>query len=179
MAKKQIIWSSDYYINDEAREEYENSYRGLCEDDGYMMSDRQWAEVVDGYLSDERMNLDQTVDGIIIAFADLGLWQGRRQGCKILDSKINSIFSVSEDDNEWYGDGYNIRGSLTHHDGTHHILYRVAKDREDAERIAEQIYNRKIDEAGFRMRTRSLYPYAAEIYGWKNGRFSRHPKVAV
>lgn len=179
MATKQIIWSSDYYINDNAREEYENSYRELCDDDGYRMSDRQWAEVVDGYLSDERMNLDQTVDGIIIAFADLGLWQGRRQGYKILGSKINSIFSVSEDDNEWYGDGFNIRGNLTHHDGTHRILYRVAKDQEDAERIAEQIYNRRIDEAGFRKRTRSLYPYVAEIYGWKNGRFNRHPKVAV
>lgn len=179
MARKQIIWSSGYYSNDKAREEYENSYRELCNDDGYRVSDRLWAEVVDGYLSDERMNLDKTVNGIIIAFADLGLWQGRRQGYKILGSKINSIFSVSEDDNEWYGDGFNIRGSLTHHDGTHHILYRVAKDREDAERIAEQIYNRKIDEAGFRKRTRSLYPYVADIYGWKSNRFNRYAKESV
>lgn len=35
MAKKQIIWSSDYYMNDEAREEYENSQRELLDDDGY------------------------------------------------------------------------------------------------------------------------------------------------
>lgn len=127
MAKKQIIWSSDYYMNDEAREEYENSQRELLDDDGYSVSDRIWTEVVDGYLSDERMNLDQKVDGVIIAFADLGLWRGRRQGYRILGSTINDIFRVSEDDNEWYGDGFNIRGRLTHHDGTHHVLYRVVK----------------------------------------------------
>lgn len=139
MAKKQIIWSSDYYMNDEAREEYENSQREILDDEDYTVSDRHWADVVDGYLGDERMNLDKQVDGIIIAFADLGLWNGRRQGYKILGSIINSIFSVSEDDNEWYGDGYNIRGRLTHHDGTHHVLYRVAKDRDEAERIATTV----------------------------------------
>lgn len=179
MAKKQIIWSSDYYMNDEAREEYENSQRELLDDDGYSVSDRIWTEVVDGYLSDERMNLDQKVDGVIIAFADLGLWRGRRQGYRILGSTINDIFRVSEDDNEWYGDGFNIRGRLTHHDGTHHVLYRVAKDHDDAERIADKIYNLEIDEAGFRKRTRSLYPYVAAIYGWKNRRFNKTPKAAV
>lgn len=179
MAKKQIIWSSDYYMNDEAREEYENSQREILDDEDYTVSDHHWADVVDGYLGDERMNLDKQVDGIIIAFADLGLWNGRRQGYKILGSIINSIFSVSEDDNEWYGDGYNIRGRLTHHDGTHHVLYRVAKDRDEAERIAGQIYNREIDEAGFRKRTRSLYPYVADIYGWKNRRFNNKSKAAV
>lgn len=179
MGKKQIIWSSDYYMNDEAREEYENSQREFLDDDGYSVSDRIWTEVVDGYLSDEKMNLDQKVDGVIIAFADLGLWRGRRQGYRILGSTINDIFRVSEDDNEWYGDGFNIRGRLTHHDGTHHVLYRVAKDHDDAERIADKIYNLEIDEAGFRKRTRSLYPYVAAIYGWKNSRFNKTPKAAV
>ena len=88
MAKKQIIWSSDYYMNDEAREEYENSQRELLDDDGYSVSDRIWTEVVDGYLSDERMNLDQKVDGVIIAFADLGLWRGRRQGYMDILNKL-------------------------------------------------------------------------------------------
>ena len=47
------------------------------------------------------------------------------------------------------------------------MLYRVAKSREDAERIADKIYNLEIDEKGFRKLTRSLYPYVADIYGWK------------
>lgn len=168
---KQIIWSSEYLFDDKAREEYENSQRDILDDEEYDVSDVEWAEVVNSNLSDERMNLDKRIDGVVMAFADLGLWDGRRQGYKILGHNINGIFNVSEDENEWYGDGFNIRGSLTHHDGTHHVLYRVAKDIDEAARIGEQIYNREIDEAGFRKKTRSLYPYVAEIYGWKTGRF--------
>lgn len=70
-------------------------------------------------------------------------------------------------DAEWYGDGYNIRGRMDHHDGTNYTLYRIAKGRDEAERIADKIYNREIDEEGFRRRTRSLYPYVAAVYGWK------------
>lgn len=176
---KQIIWTSDYLLDDKARKEYENSQRYLLDDDDYKVSDTEWAEVVNDNLSDERMNLDKQIEGVVIAFADLGLWDGRRQGYKILGHNINGILSVSEDDNEWYGDGFNIRGSLSHHDGTHYVLYRVAKDIDEAERIGEMIYNREIDEAGFRKKTRSLYPYVAEIYGWKTGRFRRAFQKAV
>ena len=59
---------------------------------------------------------------------------------------------------------------MGHHDGTNYTLYRIAKDRDEAERIADKIYNREIDEEGFRRRTRSLYPYVAAVYGWKTGR---------
>lgn len=175
--KKLIIWTSDTYLDDDAREEYQQCKREAIDDDDYCVTDREWAEVVDGYLDDERGNLNKEVEGVIIAFADVGRWNGRRQGYRILGSTINDIFNISEDNNEWYSDGNNIRGILTHHDASHYVLYRVAKDRETAERIAEQIYNREIDEAGFRKRTRSLHPYVAEIYGWKAGRFNKTRKA--
>lgn len=175
--KKLIIWTSETYLDDDTREEYQQYQREILENEEYCVTDREWAEVVDGYLADERMNLDKEVKGVIIAFADVGRWNGRRQGYKILGSTINDIFNISEDNNEWYSDGNNIRGILTHHDASHYVLYRVVKDRETAERIAEQIYNREIDEAGFRKRTRSLHPYVAEIYGWKAGRFNKARKA--
>lgn len=137
------------------------------------------AKVINDNLSDERMNFDKLIDGVVMAFADLGFWNGRRQGYTILGHNINGIFSVSEDENEWYGDGFNIRGSLSHHDGTHYVLYRVAKDIDEAERIGELIYNREIDEVGFRKKTRSLYPYVAEIYGWKTEQFGTAFEKAV
>ena len=176
---KQIIWTSESYLDDKARGEYEKSQRNILDDEDFNVSDTEWAKAVNERLSDERINLDKQIDGVVIAFADLGLWNGRRQGYKILGHNINGIFNVSEDDNEWYGDGFNIRGSLTHHDGTHYVLYRVAKDMDEAERIGEMIYNREIDEAGFRKKTRSLYPYVAEIYGWKTGRFGTAFNKAV
>lgn len=173
---RQTIWSTNLILDETARKENEEILRHYYEKEGYRLSDSRWAEIADDYLDIEREALDIPVDGVIIAFADLGLWRGRRQGYKILSSTISDIFSISEDDNEWYGDGYNIRGQLSHHDGTHNVLYRVAKNREVAERIAEQIYNLEIDEAGFRRRTRSLYPYVASIYGWNAGRFTKSKK---
>ena len=164
---KQIIWSNDSFMDEVAREYYQNSQRELLEDDSYMVSDEEWGEEVNSWLDDERSNLSKKVDGVIIAFGDLGLWRGRRQGYQILGSNIANILHSSCDDCEWYGDSYNIHGRMAHHDGTNYVLYRVAKSREDAERIADKIYNLEIDEAGFRKLTRSLYPYVADIYGWK------------
>ena len=92
---------------------------------------------------------------------------GRRQGYQILGSNIADILHSQCDEAEWYGDGYNIRGRMIHHDGTNYVLYRIAKDRDEAERIAAKIYSGEIDEEGFRWRTRSLYPYVADVYGWK------------
>lgn len=120
---RQIIWSSEAYLDEEARAEYEAQQREFLKDEGFKVSDTEWAEVVNASLSDERSNLNKPVNGIIIAFADLGLWKGRRQAYRILGRKVRDIFLTAEENNEWYGDGFNIRGELSHHDGTHHILY--------------------------------------------------------
>lgn len=167
---KQIIFSTGDYDGD-----VYDSYYKLAR---YMLSPREWESYITDRFNEERDNLNKTIDGVIIAFADLGFWNGRRQGYKILGSNIKSIFDLSQDENEWYGDGYNIRGRFAHHDGTHYVLFRVAKDYDEAERIAELIYNNKIDMAGFRKRTRSLYPHVGKIYGWKTGRFTK-PKRPV
>lgn len=126
---------------------------GNIDDDCYEVSDEEWTEEVYRWLDDERSNLNKEVDGIIVVFGNLGLWNGRRQGYQILGSNIADILKSQCDDAEWYGDGYNIRGRMGHHDGTNYTLYRIAKDRDEAERIADKIYNREIDEEGFRRRT--------------------------
>lgn len=164
---KQMIWSSYDLLDETAKEEYQNSQREILDDDSYEVSDEEWAEEVYCRLNDERSNLNKEVDGIIVVFGNLGLWNGRRQGYQILGSTIADILKSQCDDAEWYGDGYNIRGRMDHHDGTNYTLYRIAKGRDEAERIADKIYNREIDEEGFRRRTRSLYPYVAAVYGWK------------
>lgn len=172
---KQIIWSSEDILDDDARERYQDSQREITDDNTYTVSDEEWADEVYGYLDDERLNLDKEVDGVIIAFGDLGLWYGRRQGYQILGSKIANILNSQYYEAEWYGDGYNIRGRMIHHDGTNYVLYRIVKNRDEAERIGNKIYNEEIDEAGFRKRTRSLYPYVAEVYGWR----TRHRKKRI
>lgn len=77
--EKKMIWSSEMLYDDEARENYLENMRAITENKDYQLTDEEWADEVYLDLSDERGNLDKKVNGIIIAFADLGLWQGRRQ----------------------------------------------------------------------------------------------------
>lgn len=124
---KQIIWSSEDRLDDNARERYQEFQREVQDDNTYIVSEEEWADEVYGYLDDERHNLNKHIDGVIMVFADLGLWYGRRQGYQILGSNIADILHSQCDEAEWYGDGYNIRGRMIHHDGTNYVLYRIAK----------------------------------------------------
>ena len=76
---KQMIWTSETWFDDAARADYQDSQREILEDDSYEVSDAEWSEAIELWLYDERQNLDKEVDGVIVAFADLGLWDGRRQ----------------------------------------------------------------------------------------------------
>ena len=161
-----MIWTCDSLLDEAARNVHQESQREYSGNGEYVVSDEEWAYEVALWLNDERLNLDKEVNGVIIAFADLGLWHGRRQGYKIIGNNIADILRSSYDA-EWFGDTYNIRGVEYHHDGTNHILYRVAKDMGTAQRITEKIHDGTINEAQFRRMTRSLHPYVADIYGWK------------
>jgi hypothetical protein len=46
------------------------------------------------------------------------------------------------------------------------MLYRVAKSKEDAERLVNAIAYGGMTEEQFRKATRSLRPYVANVYGW-------------
>ena len=54
-----MIWSSMDMLDDEAREQYQELQREVQEDDTYTVSDAEWADVVSGSLTDERLNLDK------------------------------------------------------------------------------------------------------------------------
>ncbi len=75
-----MIWSSYDLLDETAKEYYQNSQREILDDDCYEVSDEEWAEEVYRWLDDERSNLNKEVDGIIVVFGNLGLWNGRRQG---------------------------------------------------------------------------------------------------
>ena len=93
-------------------------------------------EDADMYLEDERGNLDIRLDGVVVAFVDMGLWYGRPKGAKVMGCNVNSIFGVLQDYNKFYADRWNVRSDLAHHDGTHHCLYRIAPNSEIAEQDA-------------------------------------------
>lgn len=135
---KQMIWSSEDRLDDAARVHYQDFQREVMEDESYKVSDEEWADEVYHWLDNERSNLNREIEGVIIAFAVIGTWRGSRRGYQIVGHNIAGILQSQCDEAEWYGDGYNIRGRMIHHDGTNYALYRVAKDRDTAEQIAEK-----------------------------------------
>lgn len=120
------------------------------------------------YLDDERYNLNKYLDGRILIIADLGLWNGRKQGYKIIDGNISNILYDNDADFiEWYADQYNIRATAHHHDGTNYYLYREIREDRNIQILLDDIYNgREISRSKLNYYTRSIRPYVAEIYGW-------------
>lgn len=126
------------------------------------------ADLNSDYFSDESLNLNKVLDNYVIAFADLGLWNGRKPGYRILGNNLNSIFNISEDSNTYYADGYNIHSENVHHDGTNYILYRKLKSSVDRSTIEYLLYknNFKLTKQQISKYTESLLPYVKDIYGW-------------
>ena len=78
--EKHIIWSNLNLDMEDWREFLEEEYPGRTEDEYYCLMH----ELNDGYLDDERMNLDKQVSTPIIVCADLGLWNGRKSGYRMI-----------------------------------------------------------------------------------------------
>lgn len=124
-------------------------------------------ELLDIYLEDERDNLNIITDGRILIIADLGLWNGRRQGYKILGRRASDILSSDADYVEWYGDCYNIKATATHHDGTNYYEYRVIREDRNIDNLLNAIYNgEEITRKKLNYYTKSLYSDVAKVYGW-------------
>ena len=168
--KKRIIWSNMNINPDDWKEGYkeiaeENGWDEDTDDENNLCN--YIYEELDHYIDDERMNLDVTTDGRILVVADLGLWYGRRQGYRILDGNVKNILSADVDYVEWYSDGYNIKATAAHHDGTNYYEYRVIREDRNIQNLLDAIYNgEEITRKKLNYYTRSLEPYVRRVYGW-------------
>lgn len=116
----------------------------------------------------EKMTLDYELDNDILAIADLGLWNGRTSGYKILSDNLNNILNVNGDVIEVYAENGNIRAKATHHDGTNYILFRKIREDRDIDKLLDRIYEGKpVSPSLLNYYTESLYPQVGEIYGWE------------
>ena len=169
--KKRIIWNNTDIDFDEWKEcfiEYqrENGYPYPEE----VTNNDVWNfifESLDNQLDDERWNLNVETDGRILVIADLGFWDGRKQGYKILKGKVSDILYDDADYIEWYGDGHNIKATASHHDGTNYYEYRVIREDRNIQNLLDAIYSgEEITRKKLNYYTKSLYPYVAKVYGW-------------
>lgn len=148
-------WKEDY-LN-----EYEHA-KDYSDEDFWV----RYNEDLTMWADDEKMNLDKELDGVIIAFADLGFWNGRTVGAKKFTSNLNSIIDVCDCDYiKLYCDRYNVKSNLMHHDGTHYLTYRLAPHNKVNE-IMERAKRGILTLEYFNKHTKSLRKTVAEIYGW-------------
>ena len=144
---RHIIWSDLNLDLDDWRESLEELYPDYPEDELYDIMVKSNAE----NLYDERVNLDIQLSQPIIVIGDLGRWNGRVSGYKMIDSgNIKDCLFSDTDYTEWYVDRYgDLRADAVHHDGTNHYLYRVFKDGvtdTQIENLQDKIYNGKPQE---------------------------------
>lgn len=117
---------------------------------------------------DEQSNLFKILDGRILCIADMGLWNGRRTGYKILGNNLNEVLTcgIGCDEKEIYCDGRNVLATGYHHDGRNHVEFREIREDRNIDNLLNKLYNNEeVTRREINYYTRSLRPYIKSIYG--------------
>ena len=173
---RHIIWSNMNLEAGDWREGYKEYLEANELDDDPNDENKLYEYMVetnDDYLSDERLNLDIQLSQPIIVIGDLGRWNGRVSGYKMIDSgNIKDCLYSDTDYTEWYVDKYgDLRADAVHHDGTNHYLYRVFKDGvsdTQIENLQDKIYAGKATRADITRVTKRLGDDIAGVYGFSS-----------
>ena len=165
--EKHIIWSNMNLDVETWKPDLEENYPDRTEEEYFYLMH----EINNEYLNDERINLNIQLSTPIIVCADLGLWNGRKMGYKMIDSgNISDCLAGDCDLSEWFVDHLgDLRCTAVHHDGTNHYLYRAVKERVPdwkIERLQEKLYNGTADYADIARVTRRLGDEIAAVYGF-------------
>jgi len=125
---------------------------------------------IDFSFEDEESNLYKVLDGRILAIANMGLWNGRRAGYKVLGHNLNEVLTstIGCDEKEVYCDAYNVCAIGYHHDGRNYVEFREIREDRDIDRLLNKIYNNEeVTRREINYYTKSLRPYIKEVYGIK------------
>lgn len=177
--EKHIIWSNDDLDYADWKDDLEAEYPHLSEAQRMELM----VEINDGYLDDERLNLNVQLSQPILVVADLGLWYGRRSGYREIESgNIRDCLYAQTDYATWYVDRLgDLRCDAIHHDGVNHYLYRVYKDgvrESQIDLLKEKLYHGTATRADITRVTRRLGDEIARVYGFPIPR-QPHPRQAA
>lgn len=170
--KKKIVWSYDTSNWD--RNEATINYREMYDCD-------PTEQELDQFIDDENYTCLECEKGEIdyyerkhgykhyIVLADLGLWNGRFDGGKIIRGLCKSISECFEDYNEIYQEGKRLKVKAIHHDGTNYFQIRELTDR-GLEYMRRNEYHLSDRELHQRLFKDSHYSHEVslfnELYGW-------------
>ena len=171
--KHTTIWKSYGMYDLKELEEFEKDVKNLLEEDAVeniteeTITDEVYFQI-DQNFGDETMNLNKNLDGRILCIADMGLWNGRRTGYKILGNNLNEILTagIGCDEKEVYCDSYNVYAHGYHHDGSNSVEFREIREDRNIENLLNKLYNNEeVTRKEINYYTRSLKPYIKQIYG--------------
>ena len=130
---------------------------------------QMYSEYIWSLLDDERQNLDIEVDGELVAFGWLGLWNGTMTSCRRIGRKIANALQCPGDceDPSWYVEDGEFYGRFPHHDGVNVEVYRVA---DDFDMLCEQLHDatsrkENVEQRFFEL-TRPVAQPICKVYGW-------------
>lgn len=166
-ADRRVIWGDIHLDIEDWRDDLQAENPDMTEEQLYELM----YETNASYLDDERMNLNIQGTQPIIVIADLGRWNGRFQGYKIIQSgNISDCLYSDTDMTEWYVDKLgDLRAEAIHHDGTNYYLYRAFKDSatpEQIEKLKDKIYCGKATRSDITRVTKRLGDAIAKVYGF-------------
>lgn len=165
---KHIVWSDIDLDIEDWRESLTEIYGDASEDFLYEMMYE--GNAMNFY--DERAKLDIQLPREIIIIADLGLWNGRHSGYKMIESgNIRDCLSSDCEYKEWYVDKKgDFRRKAIHHDDTNYYLYRSFKSGVSdyqIENFKDKLYNGTATRADITRLTQRLGDEIGRGYGWE------------
>lgn len=179
MAKHTTIWKSYGMYSLEELEQYEKAAKEMILDRRYD-KDITEEDITDSDIQEEiyqdidfsfdaeECNLNKELNGRILCIADMGLWDGRRSGYKILGNNLNEVLTcgIGCDEKEVYCDAYNVYARGYHHDGSNSVEFREIREDKNIDNFLGKLYNNEpITRAEIRHYTKSLRPYVKAVYG--------------
>lgn len=123
------------------------------------------------WFDDERENLSSVDDsGELIAIGNLGRWNGRVSGYKIIKDLPDVLYSSCDYERVYVDSNGDLRKEESHHDGNNSILYRYLKEsltEEQRDNFLDKIYNGECTQKDITRYTRRAGVGIAKVFGWK------------
>lgn len=167
MEKGKKITLYDCKIEDELIEDIKQNFEleGIEDVDEEMIQEEAYF-LKDVYFEDLQKEIKDFKLNDVLCLANLGLWNGRKPGYKVVDGSIlnqgvfsDSYYSIFLEDND-------LRAVDPHHDGTNYYIFREIKDNVNIDNLLNDIYSGKeISKQKLSYYTKSIYPAFAELYG--------------
>lgn len=158
---KNIIYSTE--VSNADISEVKKYYRGnITDDKAFEIAYENKANDFDDLVANCRYI--KTNGCPIICIADLGLWNGRHSGHKLLGNTLDTCFTMLNGNYtaEWYLENRNLKCTQCHHDGTNYLLFRQFKPnvtQSQIDNFCRKIYNGKVTSADITKYTESLGKY--------------------